>query len=112
MSLYNFVYKLQRKQAWYKRRVLVGLLVVSFLILVAFWVIMFRSQISKTNNLYSAGGGEAETLGSEKMMGPVAALIDGFKNLKSDIAGKLSEFRQKTSEGDTRTRPVYELPMN
>lgn len=107
MSLYDFVYNLQRKPARAKKRILVALLIVSFVILSTFWVYMFKRQISRT--MISSGGAE-ETVGGSgnSLIGPAAAIIDGIKGLKSDIAQKISEFK---SESNKKERPVYELPV-
>ncbi len=108
MSLYDFVYNLQRKPYKTKKRILAGLLIVSFIALSVFWVIMFRSQVTKAPIL---SGGTEETLGGkdQNLLSPVAALIEGVKGLKSDISNKIGELNIGPSE---KERPVYELPQN
>lgn len=112
MSLYNFVYKLQRKPEKAKRQILIILLVVSFLILAMFWVFMFKIQVSKTTNVDGSVG--ASLLGEDqKILSPFAALIDGFKGFKSDIAQKVQSYNQNSvSDSNQIVRPVYELPVD
>ncbi len=115
MSLYNFLYKLQRRPAKYKVRVLIGLLAACFLVLVVFWVIMFKDQVLRTNGDYSnAGESPTATVGSQDMMSPLTALVDGFKGFQADVAGKVKDLSQQIQNGspDVRTRAVYELPEN
>ena len=112
MSLYNFVYKLQRKPEKAKRQILIILLVFSFLILAMFWVFMFKNQVSKTTNV--AGSSGTSLLGEDqKMLSPFAALIEGFRGFKSDITQKIQIYNQNSvSDSNQVVRPVYELPVD
>lgn len=116
MSLYNFLYKLQRRPAKYKIRVLISLLVACFVVLAVFWVVMFKSQVLKTNSDYSSNNGSPTiaTVGSESMMSPLTALVDGFKSFQADVSNKIKDLGQQlgNSSQDARSRPVYELPQN
>ena len=113
MSLYNFLYNLQRKSYQSRKRILVGLVAVSFLFLATFWFFMFKNQVSQgTDPQVSPGSGEFSIL-DQKLPGPVAALAEGFKGLKSDIAQKIGEYKTKLDSGTGgNKRPVYELPVN
>ncbi len=105
MSLYDFVYNLQRKPDRVKKRILAVLLIVSFILLSIFWVLMFKKQVSQTA---INSNKEIETVGgSQNLMGPAAAIIEGIKGLKSDISKKIGEFKS----GPPAERPVYELPQ-
>ena len=108
MSLYDFIYNLQRKPYKTKKRILAGLLVVSFILLSVFWVFMFKRQISRTAiNL----GGLEETVGgnNQGLIGPAAAIIEGIKGLKSNISQKIEELK---SASNKKERTVDELPQN
>jgi hypothetical protein len=108
MSLYDFVYNLQRKSERTKKGIWTALLIFSFIILSAFWVFMFKKQVY----LISANSnGETETVGgnSNSLIGPAAAIIEGIKDLKSDISQKIGKLE---SAPDTKERQVYELPEN
>ena len=114
MSLYDFIYNLQRKPAKYKKRVLVFLLAVSFLILAVFWFFMFKNQLAQNSGVSSQNETVAGALlGQDKLLSPTAALIEGFKDLKSEIGQKISQFGQQASPDfeDKRVRGVYQLPQ-
>lgn len=72
---------------------------------------MFKSQVAEDSSAQSKSG-LAKTFGAEKMVGPVAALIDGFKNLKSDVSDKIKEFKGTIGSENIGARQVYELPEN
>lgn len=111
MSLYNFLYNLQRKPYQTRKKVLAGLLIFSFLALAAFWVITFKKQVAEGLNGSEESG--AAVLGeNEKLLSPVAALIDGFKGFKDDIVKKVGEYKAGLNTADNSARPVYELPQN
>jgi cytoskeletal protein RodZ len=107
MSLYDFVYNLQRKPDRIKKRILIVMLVVSFILLSAFWVFMFKRQVSQTTTYSNS---ETETVGGDKqnIIAPAAAIIEGLKGLKSDISEKISAFKSTSNKEE---RPVYELPV-
>lgn len=125
MSLYNFVYNLQRKNNKTKKNILVGLLAISFIVLMFFWILIFKSQLQKIDPSQS---GSAKLLGDEeKIISPLAALVQGFKNLKTDASKSISEYKNSvlkngatsqnidSSQGqeikNEKTRTVYELPI-
>mgnify|MGYP001560423784 FL=1 len=114
MSLYNFVYNLQRKNNKAKKRILVSLLACSFLLLMFFWVVMFKNQLQKID--LSQGSGAAKLLGEEeKMVSPLAALVQGFKSFKKEASDKMGEYGNMVSKKEEvkieNNRPVYELPV-
>lgn len=85
------------------------MLVFSFLIMVSFWVFMFKKQVYQLSNLSS---GETETVGGigKNLVGPVSAIIEGVKSLKSDVTEKVSSLKSN-SEGEIIERPAYDLPV-
>ena len=114
MSLYDFIYNLQQKPAKQKKRILIFWLTMSFLVLAIFWFYMFKNQLAQNSGVFS----KTETvsgavLGQDKLLSPTAALIEGFKDLKSEIGQKISQFGQTGSAGfeDKRLRPIYKLPV-
>ena len=113
MSLYDFIYNLQRRPAKYKKRILVFLLAVSFVILAVFWFFLFKNQLAQNSGVFPKNETVAGALlGQDKLLSPTAALIEGFKDLKSEIGQKISQFGQTGSAGfeDKRVRGVYKLP--
>lgn len=114
MSLYNFVYNLQRKNNKTKKRILVGLLAISFIVLMFFWILMFKNQLQKID--LSQKSGPAKLFGDEeKIVSPLAALVQGFKSLKSDASKKINEYGNTVSNNkeveSQKVRTVYELPV-
>ena len=114
MSLYNFVYNLQRKNNKTKKRILIGLLVASFIVLMFFWVLMFKNQLQKID--LSQKSGATKLLGDEeKIVSPLAALIQGFKSLKGSASKKINEYGNTVSNNkdmeSQKVRTVYELPV-
>ena len=78
MSLYDFIAGLQKKSEKTKKRVLMGLLAVSFLILAVFWVIIFKqevSSVSRTNKSQNVASALGKT---DNILTPLAALVGGF----------------------------------
>lgn len=119
MSLYNFIYNLQRKSDHAKKRVMILLLVFCFIILSAFWVFMFRRQVSGVNifSLKPAQKNQPAEAAKPELLSPVAALVEGFKGLKSDIAAKLKDATGRlpgstAAPSDSRVRKIYQLPQN
>ncbi len=117
MSLYNFIYNLQRKPDHAKKRVMIVLLVFCFIILSAFWVFMFKRQVSGVDvfSLKPRSQNQLAEPTKSELLSPVAALLEGFKGLKSDITAKLKDATSRlsdstTSPSETRARKVYELP--
>lgn len=110
MSLYNFVYNLQRKSKKAKKRILVLLLFFSFAVLLVVWVFMLKSQLSRVS--LSGEAGPAKLLGEDqKLLSPMAALVEGFKGFKNDLTKKIGEYKGKISAEPEKIRPVYELPI-
>lgn len=119
MSLYDFILKQQQKSQEAKKRILVFLLVVSFIILAAVWVFIFKNQIRQANlsNL-SASSDSLQRQDNQDLrsglISPLAALKDGVIAFKNDLAAKI-DFFKTTSESvknfqEQRIRKVYELP--
>lgn len=108
MSLYDFVYNLQRKPERAKKTIWTALLIFSFIILLTFWVFMFKKQVYQIS---ANSNGKTETVGgnSNNLIGPAAAIIEGIKGLKSDISQRVGKLK---STPDQKERPVYELPEN
>lgn len=109
MSLYDFILKLRKKPDQKKKRVLVFLLAVSFIILAAFWVVMFK------RDFYNAIGsgqksGQAVQYGDD-VLSPLAALVDGFKNLKENFSAKTNDLFNNVKKDNAPARSVYELPV-
>ena len=113
MSLYNFLYNLQRKSYREKRRVLFGLLTISFIFLAVLWVFMFKNQVSRGTKSVSTSNLDEVSVLEEKMPGPTAALLEGFKGLKDDITRKIGEYKLKSDlKTNGETRSIHELPVN
>ncbi len=112
MSLYNFIYKLQKKPERSRRQILFGVVAVFFVALIGWWVLMFKDQVSKISS--SQNTGVENVLGSEeKLLSPLAALAEGFKGFKSDITQKIGEYKLNSSSNRVeKARPVYKLPEN
>lgn len=115
MSLYNFVYNLQRKNNKTKQRILVGLLAFSFLVLMFFWVLIFKNQLKKVD--ITGGSGVTKLLGEEeKMVSPLAALVQGFKSFKKEASNKVDELKSGVAQSESQdkietNKPAYELPV-
>ena len=114
MSLYDFIYNLQQKPAKQKKRILIFWLAMSFLVLAIFWFYMFKSQLAQNSGVFPQNETVAGALlGQDKLLSPTAALIEGFKDLKSEIGQKISQFGHHASSGfeDKRVRGIYQLPQ-
>ena len=118
MGLYDFIYNLQRKPDRAKKRVMIALLVFCFVMLSAFWVFMFRRQVSGVDifSLKAKAKNQPAAAAGAELLSPVAALAGGFKGLKSDLSAKLGEFsellsKQTNSPSETRARQIYKLPQ-
>lgn len=112
MSLYNFIYQLQRKSERTKQRILIALLAVSFFVLAGFWVWLFKREVAQISS--SPVSGAERVLGSEgKLLSPLASLVEGFKGFKQDLADKITEYKTgwEANQNDKKERPVYELPV-
>ena len=110
MSLYNFIVKLRRKPDHKKKQVVVFLLAVSFVILAAFWVVMFKRDFYNV----SQSGQKSDKVAQygDDVLSPLAALIGGFKNLKKDFSAKTSDLFNNVKKDNVPARPVYELPID
>ncbi len=110
MSLYNFVYNLQRKPKKTKERILVGFLAASFIVLVTIWFFMFKNQLSQTRTALTPTS--AKLLGEDQgLLSPLATLLQGFRGFKNDITQKIGEYRSNNAPAtdSENIRPVYEL---
>ncbi len=71
---------------------------------------MFKNQLNRIR--IAEAPPAAKFLGQDqKLLSPVAALIEGFKGFKSDVTRKIGEYKSSNVSTDMEnTRPVYELP--
>jgi len=109
MGLYQFIESLQNKPEEQKKRILVLLTLISFVLLVGLWIISFNNQVSFVGQTTD----EAPKNQEDKMLGPLASLKNGLGLVFQDIKGKTSQFLSDTNElirTPTKQRPVYELP--
>lgn len=129
MGLYETLHKIQKKPENTKRKILVVLVLVSFLLLVGFWLITFKNQFrSEQSFIFQSNEelGQKEKIGSQ-LLGPVASLKEGFNFIFSDLVKITTNFFEEGKEskeeaapfGDGRPdssgreveeRPVYRLP--
>ena len=111
MSLYNFIVKLRKKPDHKKKQVLIFLLAVSFIILAVFWVTMFKRDYYNV----SESGQKSDKVAQygDDILSPLAALVNGFKNLKQDFSARTSDLINNASikKDSAPTRGVYELPV-
>ena len=111
MSLYNFIYNLQKKSERTKQRILIALLLVSFFVLAGFWVWLFKNQVAQISSP-QVSGAERVLGGEGKLLSPLASLVEGFKGFKNDVTQKISEYKLNSlSNKIENARPVYELPI-
>jgi len=120
MGLYDFILKQQKKPPEAKKRILVFLLIISFIILATAWIFIFQSQIKQTNLTdFSASSDSSAQLGGQDLksglISPLAALKDGVIAFKNDVFEKIDLFKT-TAESiknfkEQRIRKVYELPI-
>ena len=112
MSLYNFIVRQRKKPDHKKKQVLIFLLAVSFIILAVFWVTMFKRDYY---NVSQSGQKSDQTAQyGDDVLSPLAALVDGFKNLKKDFSARTSDLINSASikKDSAPARPVYELPID
>ena len=120
MNLYDFILSLQKKSEPTKRKILVGLVLISFLVLSGLWVVTFKKQFGQGAGLSNTNT-EKVRRSSISLAGPFASLKEGFSLVISDIMGKTSGFLLDTEDildsenlypetASNEERSVFELP--
>ena len=119
MSLYDKISRLQRSPEPYKRRVLLLLVVVSAVVLVGAWGILFKQQIASRDPLFAVSPPEAEHVSEKeapsKVISPFASLWAGVKTVSHDVQEAFSEIGtviESLEEEDGEPRAVWRLPVS
>lgn len=124
MGLYESLDKLQQKPESTKRKILIVLILISFVLLAGLWATNLRKRIAG-DTLLAPNTNETEDKSSAaQVAGPLTSLKDGFLLIISDVRQKTSEFFAQTeeilkdqdlpeaieSETEPEARKIYKLP--
>ena len=127
MGFYEFIKNLQEKPDAKKRRMLISLILVSFIILMAVLIIDLKGRMGG-NQFLIFGPEDSQDQEQEKneildnVLGPVAAIKEGFELMIKDIKEKSDELFSETENISQpidqkerislEERKVYKLPEN
>lgn len=121
MSLYEVIDNLQKRPEQTRKKILVILVSVAFLLLLTLWFTTFKKQIANNQILNFMAEDQKDKINREgenkaELLGPIESLKDGFGLVIEDIKEKTSEFFSQTEnilgelETGQKNRPIYELP--